>query len=183
MNYNFIKLKEEILGIENWLKKEFSNIRTGLASVTILDNIRVENYGSLTSLNQVANLTVEDAKTIRIIPWDLSQIKGIEKAITKSDLGVSVVVDGKGLRLFFPELTNERRQSFVKVAKDKLEQGKVSLRGERDKIWSDIQNREKNNEISEDEKFQLKNEMQKIVDEAGKILVALFEKKEKEILG
>ncbi len=183
MSYNFIKLKKDVAEIENWLKKEFSNIRTGLVSITILDNIRVENYGNLTPINQIANLTIEDAKTIRIIPWDSSQVKGIEKAIIKFDLGVSVAVDEKGLRLSFPELTNERRQTFVKIAKDKLEQAKVSLRAERDKVWNDIQNKEKNNEISEDDKFQLKDEMQKIIDEIKEVLVVLFEKKEKEIIG
>lgn len=183
MSYNFAKLKEEVLEIENWLKKEFSNIRTGLASIAILDNVKVESYGNLTPVNQIASLTVEDAKTIRIAPWDLSQIKNIEKALIQSSLGMSVATDGKGLRLFFPELTNERRQTFIKVAKDKLEQSKVSLRLERDKIWGDIQSKEKDNDISEDEKFQLKNEMQKIIDETGKVLITLFEKKEKEILG
>ena len=181
--YDFVKLKEEISNIENWLIKEFSNIRTGLASITILDNVKVENYGTLTPVNQVANITTEDAKTIRISPWDASQIKELEKAIIKADLGVSVAVDEKGIRLAFPELTSDRRQMLTKVAKDKLEQSKVSLRGERDKIWSDIQEKEKDNEISQDDKFQLKDEMQKIIDGAGNGLLSLFEKKEKEIMG
>jgi len=181
--YDFTKLKTEVSGIENWLIKEFSNIRTGLASITILDGVKVENYGTLTPVNQVANITAEDAKTIRISPWDTSQIKELEKAIINADLGVSVAVDDKGIRLSFPELTSERRQILVKVAKDKLEQAKVSLRGERDKVWNDIQMKGKENEISQDDKFQLKDEMQKVVDDMGGLLVGLFEKKEREIMG
>lgn len=182
MNYNFTKLKEEISNIENWLTKEFTNIRTGLASITILDNVKVENYGTLTPVNQVANITTEDAKTIRISPWDASQIKELEKAIVSADLGVSVSVDDKGIRLAFPELTSERRQMLMKTAKDKLEQAKVSLRGERDKVWNDLQAKEKENEISQDDKFQLKEEMQEIIDGAGNVLESLFDKKEREII-
>ncbi len=182
MNYNFTKLKEEISNIENWLTKEFTNIRTGLASITILDNVKVENYGTLTPVNQVANITTEDAKTIRISPWDASQIKELEKAIISADLGVSVSVDDKGIRLAFPELTSERRQMLMKTAKDKLEQAKVSLRGERDKVWNDLQAKEKENEISQDDKFQLKEEMQEIIDGAGNVLESLFDKKEREII-
>ena len=183
MNYDFTKLKEEVSNIENWLIKEFSNIRTGLASITILDNVKVENYGNLTPVNQVANITTEDAKTIRISPWDTSQIKELEKAIVNADLGVSVAVDDKGIRLSFPELTSERRQMLVKIAKDKLEQAKVSLRGERDKVWNDLQVKEKENEISQDDKFQLKDEMQKVIDSANNRLESLLEKKEREIMG
>jgi len=182
MNYDFTKLRVEISNIEDWLLKEFAGIRTGLASVTILDNVKVENYGALTPVNQVASITTEDAKTIRISPWDLSQMKGLEKAITNAELGVAVAVDEKGIRLSFPELTSERRQVFIKNAKDKLEQAKVSLRGERDKVWNDIQLREKEKEVSQDDKFQLKDEMQKIVDDMGRTLLSLFEKKEREIM-
>ena len=182
MTYNFVNLKKEVANIRDWLTKELMNIRTGLASITIFDNVRVENYGALTPVNQMANITTEDAKTIRVNPWDSSQIKGIEKAIISADLGVSVAVDDKGIRLSFPELTSERRQMFVKVAKDKLEQAKISLRGERDKTWNDIQTKEKANEISQDDKFQLKDEMQKIIDDESQMLENLFEKKEKEIM-
>ncbi len=181
---HFLKnLKTKTLDIESWLRKEFSNIRTGLASTAILDKVRVESYGVLTPIDQVASITTEDAKTIRIKPWDASQVKAIEKAVVGSDLGVSVAVDDKGIRLSFPELTSERRQDFVKIAKDKLEQAKISLRGERDETWSDIQAKEKEGEISQDDKFKLKDDMQKIVDDSGGVLLSLFEKKEKEIKG
>jgi len=182
MSYNFEKLKKDVSNIEDWLAKELSGIRTGLASISILDNVKVDNYGSLSPINQVANITKEDAKTIRISPWDQSQIQPLEKALTEADLGISVAVDDKGIRMSFPELTSERRQDFVKMAKAKLEQAKVSLRGGRDEVWNELQLKEKEGEIGQDEKFQLKNEMQKIIDDKGIVLVELFEKKEKEII-
>ncbi|MFH1402571.1 MAG: ribosome-recycling factor [Patescibacteria group bacterium] len=183
MNYDFIKLKEEIKNIEVWLAKEFSNLRTSVTSITILDGVKAENYGNLTPLNQMANIITEDAKTMRVSPWDSSQIKEVEKAIIKADLGASLRTDEKGVRLFFPELTGERREELVKTAKNKIEQAKISLRAERDKVWSDIQVKEKSGEVSQDEKFTLKDKMQKIVDDAGKKFVEMFEKKEKEIIG
>jgi ribosome recycling factor len=182
MSYNFEKLKKEVSDIEDWLAKELSGIRTGLASISILDNVKVDNYGSLSPINQVANITKEDAKTIRISPWDQSQIQPLEKALTEADLGISVAVDDKGIRMSFPELTSERRQDFVKMAKVKLEQAKISLRGGRDAVWNELQLKEKEGEIGQDEKFQLKDEMQKIIDNKGIVLVELFEKKEKEIM-
>ena len=183
MSYDFTKLKEETKNVENWLIKEFSSIRTGLVSVSLLDNIKVEIYGALTPVNQMASVTIEDPKTLRISPWDLSQVKEVEKSIIDADLGVSVAVDDKGIRLSFPDLTGDRRNELVKSAKNKLEQAKISLRGERDKVWNDIQSKEKLNEISQDEKFQLKDGMQKIIDDQGLMLVEIFDKKEKEIIG
>lgn len=181
MSYDFSKFKNETLEVEKWLSKEFSTIRTGMASPTLLDGVRVESYGSFLPVNQVANVGTEDARTIRISPWDTSQIKDIEKAITLADLGVSLSVDSAGLRVSFPELTSERRVLLIKTAKEKLEKARISLRAERDKVWEDIQKQEKDGEISEDEKFRLKDQMQKIVDEVKIKLDGLFEKKEKEI--
>lgn len=181
MVYNFKNLKEELVNIENWLIKEFSSLRTGIVTVTLLDNVKVDNYGSLTPVSQMANVVVEDAKTLRINPWDASQVKGIEKALLEADLGVAVSVDGKGIRLSFPDLTGERRESLVKMAKNKLEQAKVSVKGERERVWNDIQELEKKGEISQDDKFAYKEEMQKIVDEKNEYFLTLFVKKEKEI--
>ncbi|MFH0845904.1 MAG: ribosome recycling factor [Patescibacteria group bacterium] len=183
MSYNFKSLKDGLTNIEAWLVKEFSSIRTGMASMSLLDNIRVESYGSFISINQVANVVLEDPKTLRIVPWDASQIKSIEKALTEADLGVSVSVDGKGIRLAFPDLTGERRESLVKMAKAKLEQAKVSVRGERDRVWNEIQEEEKKGGMGQDDKFRYKEEMQKIIDEKNEVLLGLFNKKEKEIKG
>jgi len=179
--YDFSKFKNSVSDVENWLSKEFSTIRTGMASVALLDGIKIESYGSLVPLSQLANIGVEDAKTLTVNPWDTSQIKAVEKTITDADLGVSVSVGGTGIRISFPDLTSERRSLLIKTAKEKLEKAKVSLRAEREKIWDEIQESEKNSEINEDEKYRLKDEMQKIVDEAGEKLEKLFKKKEEEI--
>jgi len=182
MSYNFTALKENIKGLEEWLKKEFSSIRTGRATPSILDGVFVEAYGSHSPISQVASISLEGTRSLRVSPWDMSQVKGIEKAIITSNLGLSVSVDDKGLRITFPELTTESRNTFVKIAKQKLEDARVSLRTEREKIWDDIQAKEKEGGMGEDEKFRLKNDMQKIVDDANKKLDELFAMKEKEIM-
>ncbi len=181
MAYNFNVLKEGIKGVEEWLKKELSTVRTGRANLSILDSVNVEAYGTFMPINQVANLSMEDVRVVRIAPWDASVTKDVEKAIIASDLGLSVTVDDKGLRVIFPELTGERRLALVKLTKQKLEDAKITLRGEREKTLKDIDAKEKAGEMSEDEKFRLKTELQKMVDECTRNLESLFEKKEKEI--
>ncbi|MEQ1561208.1 MAG: ribosome recycling factor [Nitrospira sp.] len=181
MAYNFTPLKQSVKDTEEWLKREFSTIRTGRATPAILDGVTVEAYGTQMPLNQVANISVEDARMIRITPWDMSQVKSVEKGIIISDLGLSVSVDDKGLRVVFPELTSDRRTSLVKIAKQKLEEARITLRGEREKVIKDIDAKEKAGEMSEDEKFRLKTELQKMLDDANRILDEAFSKKEKEI--
>ena len=181
--YDFTKLNEEIKNIENWLSKELSSLRAGTASISILDNVRVENYGVLTPINQMANITIGDAKTLRINPYDPSLIREIERAIVSADLGISVAIDDSGVHLSFPDLTGERREELVKNAKSKLEQARVTMRGERDKVWGDIQAKEKEGEISQDDKFAYKDQMQEIIDEGNKKLEELLNKKELEIKG
>lgn len=183
MAYDFSYLKTKISDTEEWLKKEFFSIRTGRATPSILDGIRVDSYGAKLPIVQVANLGIEDARTLRIVPYDASQGKEIEKAIVASSLGLSVSADDKGVRVSFPELTAENREALTKVVKEKLEQARVSLRGERDQVWSDIQKQEKDGDIAEDEKFRLKEEMQKLVDEGSNNLELLADKKEREIMG
>ncbi len=181
MAYDFKDLKTGIKSVEEWLKAEFSGIRTGRATPAILDSVMVEAYGSLMPINQVGSISVEDARMMRVTPWDMSLAKPVEKAIMLADLGLSLAVDEKGVRVSFPDLTSDRRASLVKLAKQKLEDARITLRGEREKTIKDIERREKEGEISEDEKFRLKTELQKYVDEAGVVLEGLFAKKEKEI--
>jgi ribosome recycling factor len=181
MTYDFKKLKENIKGAEEWLKKEYSCLRTGIASPTILDGVLVEVYGSRMPINQLANIGIEDARIIRITPWDKTQSKDIEKAITLANLGVSVGIDDKGVRIFFPELTTERRTLLIKTAKAKLEDTKIKIRGYRDETLKDIQDKHKKNDFPEDDMFRYKNEMQKIVADSNSNLEILLEKKEKEI--
>lgn len=182
MAYNFSTLKQRLLEHEEWLKKEFSQIRTGRATPIILDAVSVESYGSYMPISQLASVTIEDPKTIRVVPWDASIVKNIEKAVNDSNLGLSVSVDDRGLRVNFPELTSERRLSLAKVVKQKLEEARVSIRKERETVRNDISEKEKAKEIDEDEKFRLNDEVQKYIDEAGSKLEAMSSKKEKEIL-
>jgi len=182
MAYDFNPFKKELLATEEWLKKEFLQIRTSMASPSILDGIKVAVYGAPMALKEIASILVEGARSIRIQPWDKSQLKEIEKSITIANLGVTTVVDGDGVRVHFPELTGERRTQIAKLAKDKVEEGKREIRQHRDRIIKDLQVKEKESGYGKDEIFRLKNEVQKIVDEVNKKLDDAFSKKEKEIL-
>lgn len=179
---NFTEFKQTIKDVEEWLKKEFSGIRTGRATPAILDIIKVEAYGSMMPINQVANISVEDARMLRITPWDAGVTKSIEKAILVSDLGLSVTVDDKGLRVVFPDLTSDRRQALVKIAKQKLEEAKITLRGDREKFLKDLDKQEKDGQLSKDENFRLKKDLQKMLDDANHLIEEIFKKKEKEIV-
>jgi ribosome recycling factor len=181
MIYNFTQFKQKSTEVAEWLTREFSGIRTGRASPAILDGVMVEAYGSQMPINQVATITTEDARMIRISPWDSTQTKAVEKAIISSGLGLSCTVDGNGLRVIFPELTADRRVALLKIAKQKLEDAKTNLRGERERVIKDIDAQEKAGDISEDDKFRFKTELQKMVDDAGIKLSEIFNKKEKEI--
>jgi len=181
MTYNFSNLKQKIADKGEWLKKEFGGIRTGRANPALLDGILVESFGARVPLNQVGNVGVDDARTLRVSLWNPDQIKNVEKAITDANLGVGVSSDGKSVRVTFPELTSERRESLIKLSKDKLEEAKVSLRGDRDFVWNDIQKLERDGEISEDEKFMYKDQMQKLIDEGNKSMEEVGRKKEEEI--
>ncbi|MES3005605.1 MAG: ribosome recycling factor [Patescibacteria group bacterium] len=181
MAYNFSNFQKKIKETEAWLTREFSAIRTGRASTAFLDGVKVESYGAEMPISSVASISAEDAKTIRIAPWDSSQTQAIEKGIVAANLGVSVVVDGAGLRVIFPELTGERRQQLIKVAKEKLEDARVAIRRERSEVADDLNEKKKSGEMGEDEMMRNKTEMEKIVQEGSKKLEELFNKKEQEI--
>lgn len=169
-------MKEELEKIENWLKKEYLQIHTGQANPAILDSVSVDSYGTKMPIKNVASISIEDSKTIRISPWDKNQIKDMEKAILEADLGLSIVSDGDGVRVIFPMLTTETRQNFVKLLKDKLEDARINVR----KIRQDFIN--KLTDLTEDEIKKEKEDIQKLVDEANKSLEDIFSKKEKEVL-
>lgn len=181
MVYDFKKLKADMVEAKKWLEGEYFGIRTGRATPALLDVVQVEAYGARLPINQVASLGVEDARTIRITPYDMSQGKEIEKAITVSNLGVSVNTDDKGLRVTFPDLTSERREQLLKVVSQRLEEARVTIRTSRDEVWDDIQSKAQTKEVSEDEKFRFKEEMQKIVDDANRQIDAVAEKKRAEL--
>ena len=181
MAYDFKPFEQQIKEITERLAKDLAGVRTGRATPAILDTVQVESYGTRMPINQVATISVEDARSLRISPWDASQAKEIEKAITLANLGLSVGADERGVRVFFPELTSERRASLLKVAKERVEQVKVSLRAARDEVWNDIQKREREGKMPEDDKFRAKEDMQKRVDAAGKQFEEMLARKEKEI--
>ncbi len=174
--------KSRLTEVVSWLQKEFVSIRTGQATPALLDSIKVETYGSFMPLVQIGSVGIENARTLRIVPWDLSQVPAIERAIRESDLGVSVMSDSAGLRVSFPDLTSERRQQLVKVAKGKLEEARVAVRGIRDDIMKSIDTALKANEITEDDKHTQREQVQKAVDHTNRTLEAVFEKKELEIM-
>lgn len=181
MAYNFTSFDERASEVSDWLSKEFSTIRTGRATPALLDSIKVDSYGAKVPLNQVASVGVEDPRTLRISAWDSDSLQGIERAIIDADLGVSVVVDGTGARVIFPELSSERREQLLKIAKSKLEDARVSLRSARDETMKHVESELKSGNISEDEKFNAKEDLQKRVDTINSELVGMFDSKEKEL--
>lgn len=182
MAYDFNPFKKQLSTAEEWLKKEFQQIRTGQASPAILDGVKVLVYGAPMALKEVASIMIEGARSIRVQPWDKAQVKEIEKAIAIANLGLATVVDGDGVRVNFPELTGERRAQIAKAAKDKLEEAKKEVRQHRDRVMKDLQAKEKEGGMGKDEAFRLNKEAQKIVDEANKRLDEALSKKEKELL-
>lgn len=183
MAYDFSGFKQKISAITEHLGKELSSIHTGRASVSLLDGVSIESYGAFLAIPHVATVTTEDARTLRIVPWDKSNTKEIEKAINNADLGVSVSVDDTGLRVFFPPLTTERRIAFTKIVRDRVEDARVTLKGERERVKNDITTRGREGSMSEDDAKRALEDMQKLVDEAHAAFELAGEKKEKEILG
>ena len=183
MSYDFSTFKKRLNEAKDWLLQELSRVRTGRATPALFDGVRVASYGAQVPINNIAGVTVEDARTIRIAPWEKDQIRAIESAIASANLGVSVIVDDQGVRVIFPELTAERRESLLKIVKSKHEDARVSVRTARDEVWEDIQKKERSGEIPEDDKFRLKDEMQENVDETNKSLDASVETKKERNFG
>jgi len=183
MTYDFSGFKKKMGDISEHLNKELSAIHTGRASSAILDGIFVESYGAQLAVQHVATIANEDARTLRIVPWEKANGKEIEKAINAANLGISVSTDDSGLRIFFPPLTTERRISFTKLVRDKVEDARITIKGEREKTKNDIIVTEREGAMSEDEKTRALEDLQKLVDEANGNLESIGEKKEKDILG
>jgi ribosome recycling factor len=181
MAYDFKVFEGKLAASREWLAREYRGLRTGRASPAILDSISVSAYGSMMPLKQVGSIGAEDARTLRVQPFDASLLKDIERAISAADLGVGTSSDGASVRVTFPELSAERREQLVKVAKAKLEEARTTVRIARDEVWKDVQEKEKAGTMSEDEKFRLKDELQKKVDAANEELEKAFESKEKEM--
>jgi ribosome recycling factor len=164
------------------LKKDLSRIRTGRASVSLLDGIRVQYYGSLVPLNQVASVAVPESRLITIQPWDIKAIGDIEKAVLKSELGLTPVNDGKMIRINIPPLTEERRRDLVKVIKKIAEESRVALRNIRRESNETLKDLKKDKAIPEDGFFKGQEEVQKITKDYIDKVDRISEEKEKEIL-
>lgn len=179
--YDFKKLKSSIEDVKEHLKGELASIRTGRAAPALLDAVRVDSYGTKVPLNQIGSVTIEDARSLRITPWELDAINQIQQAISDANLGVSVSSDGKGVRVSFPELTSDRRAQLIKLTNTKLEEARIALRRHREDTWNDIQKKQKDAEISEDDKFRAKDEMEKHIKEGNDALEVLATKKVAEL--
>ncbi len=175
-------MKEKMEKVIRNLEENYQEVRAGRANPAILNKVQVEYYGAPTPLNQVASISVPEARLIVIQPWDKSILSQIEKAIEIAGIGIHPVNDGQLIRLVFPELTEERRKEIVKDIKKTAEEAKVSIRNIRRDEMIEAKNSLKNNEISEDEERSLEEKIQKATDENVAKIDEIFSKKENEIM-
>jgi len=174
--------KKRMAGALSSLAKELSRLRTGRASVSLIEPLMADYYGNPTPVGQIASLSTPDARTITIQPWDKAAFGAVEKAILKSDLGLNPVNDGKLIRISIPPLTEERRKELVKIAKKFTEEAKVAARNVRRDLNEDLKKLQKDKDITEDEQRKLEAEVQKLTDDTIKKCDETFSAKEKEIL-
>lgn len=180
---NFLKeLTPKLDKSIEFLQTELNNIHTGRASVSMVDSILVDVYGTKQSIRQIANITIPEARQILIQPWDRSVTVQIEAAIRESSLGFNPVNAGDVIRINIPELTEERRREYVKVCKEKAEEARVAIRNARGDAWNAIKKAKINSEISEDDMYRGEEEIQKMVDSYNKKVEEIFSAKEKELL-
>jgi ribosome recycling factor len=174
--------KEDMAKTLTYLKNEYLTLRAGRANPHILDKITVDYYGTMTPINQMANISVPEARMLVISVWDQSQLRNIEKAIQQADLGVNPIDDGKVIRLIFPALTEERRREIVKNVKNLAENAKISLRNIRRDCLDLFKQMKKDGEISEDEMSGVEKEVQKLMDFFNEQVEVVCSAKEKEIM-
>jgi len=181
--------KETLAAIKNKMdqtmdhvRHEFSTIRTGRASTALLDGISVDYYGTAAPLNQIANISVPDSKLLLVTPYDKGGLANIEKALLKSDLGLTPNNDGRVIRIPIPELTEERRKDLVKVIKRLAEDSRVSLRNIRREANEKVKKAEKDGEVPEDESHRIRDEIQKVTDSYVKRIDELLKAKEEEVM-
>lgn len=175
-------LKRRMEGAVSVLKSEFSGLRTGRASSSLLDPITVEAYGASMPLNQVATVSVPESRMISVNVWDRSMIQAVDRAIRESDLGLNPVVDGQTLRIPIPELNAERRQEIVKVAHKYSEQARIAVRHVRRDGMEHLKKLEKDHEISQDDQRNLSDQVQKLTDQTISEIDSLLAAKEKEVM-
>jgi ribosome recycling factor len=167
--------------VVEFLKQDISGLRTGRATTAMVDSITVEAYGTKQPLKAVASITISDAKSLAIDPWDKSQLGAIEKSIRDSGLGINPVNDGRLIRLVLPDLTSERRQELLKILNQKLEQARISVRKVREEVRGLIEAEEKEGGMSEDDKFRAFEDLEKLVKEFNDKIKEVGDNKEREI--
>ncbi len=163
------------------MQTNFAAVRAGRANAAVLDQIRVDYYGTPTPINQIASIASPDPRTLTIQPWDASTMKLIEKAIQASDLGINPQNDGRVIRLLFPQLTEERRKDLIKQVRKYGEESKTAIRNIRRDAMEDFKAQKKKSEITEDDQKNAEKDMQKLTDDYVKQIEQLVEKKEKEL--
>lgn len=176
------EMKQKLEKALEALRGEFAKLRTGRASIALLDGVRVECYGSQMPLNQVATLSVLESRTIVVAPWDKGVMGEIEKAIQKSDLGLQPVNDGKAIRIHIPPLTEERRKDLAKIGKRVAEEARVSVRNGRRDANEAVKKLQKDGKISEDDLKKWEQEVQKMTDQSIAQVDSMLAHKEKEIM-
>jgi len=174
-------LKPSLEKTISYLKEELAGLQAGRATPSLLENLEVEVYGQKMPLKQLAAIQTPEPRLIMVRPWDKSILSEIEKAIGQSKLGLSPVVDGDVIRLRVPPLSEERRKELAKILNEKVEECRISIRRQREEAWRKIQDLEHEKEITEDDKFKAKDELQKIIDEYNGKIEEIRKKKEEEI--
>ncbi len=182
MNEHIKTAQEKMEKCIGGFEREYASIRAGRANPAVLDRVLVDYYGTATPINQMAAISVAEARILVIQPWDKSALKLIEKAIQTSDIGINPTNDGNVLRLTFPQLTEERRKELVKQTKKIAEEAKVTIRNIRRDTLDKIKAQKKNNEITEDDVKDLEKDMQKVTDKYIEKIDAISDDKEKEIM-
>jgi len=163
------------------IKQQYASIRTGMAHPKLVDGLKVDYYGTQTPIKQLANIVVPEPRLIVIHPWDKGSMEMIEKAVLASDIGITPTNDGKVIRLAMPQLTQERRDELIKVLHRIAEEAKVSIRNSRHHANEESAKLEKDNKMTEDDKFMAKDKIQKLTDDYTKKVAEVLEEKEKEI--
>lgn len=183
MNYKDIinKIKPELDQIIVYFKDEIAVLRTGRATPALVEKIKVDCYGSKMEMNQIASIHAPEPRVLIISPWDKTILGDIEKAIRKSELNLSPVVDGEAVRIVIPPLSGEEREKLIKILNEKMEEARVAIRRHREEAWREIQEVEKGGEIREDDKFRGKDELQKLVDGYNEKISETGRKKEDEL--
>ncbi len=175
------KIKPELDKVVDFLEKELSKIRTSGASVSLVEDMEVECFGQNFSLKQLASISVPKAREIIIQPWDKSYLESIEKAISRSSLGINPIVDGEVIRLSMPPLSAEYRDTLLKLIAQKKEEARQTIRRWRGEVWDQIQDLTREGKVREDDKYRAKDELQELIDEYNEKIEKLIKNKEKEI--